>query len=68
MISYEKALEILLNNKKLPSKTIAINQSLDHVCAKDTYCNSFVPPFANSAMDGLPLKALTLPMHQNKTP
>jgi len=52
MISYEDAIKLILDNDRLATSTIAINDALAYVAAETISSKVFVPPFNNSAMDG----------------
>jgi len=61
MVSYEQAIDILKKAKRLPVKTVSVDQASGYVCAKDVISSIQVPPFKNSAMDGFAIVANQAP-------
>ena len=58
MISYERAIEIVLKNaKKLGTETVEITSASERILREDIYSDIDNPPFNNSEMDGYAVKA-----------
>ncbi len=58
MIPVDKALEIVLSHTPLlPSEEVLLTDALGRVLAEDVRCDSDMPPFDRSAMDGYALRA-----------
>ena len=58
MLSYEQALAIMAANiKPLPPGDVRPGNALGWVSAENLCCDSAVPPFDNSAMDGFALRS-----------
>lgn len=61
MLSYDQALQIMLAEAEtLGTLRLPIAESLGFVCAENTYCQSMVSPFDNSAMDGFAVRCADL--------
>ena len=53
MISYQEALDIIINNAKLlATECMSLDKSLGRICADSVTSSMMVPSFTNSAMDG----------------
>lgn len=59
MISYKRAIELVLKNvKKLGTETVEITSASERVLREDIYSDIDNPPFDNSAMDGYAIKSI----------
>ena len=68
MISYEEAIAILFDNKRVSSVSVLVENSLNHVCTEEIKSQVFVPSFNNSAMDGFAIRAKDISTASKENP
>ncbi len=68
MISYEKALALLSKTPPLTPSALSARDACGYVAAQEVKSKAFLPPFANSAMDGFAVRSSDLAKASKKTP